>query len=453
MYCKEHDTNIATHECSVCGEHFCDLCNNDSNPFICTSCSTKNNEVDALDNSILADDILQDILSSVSIPDKAKVNFDPSDILAQIEAEIASNTDTSSVEIEFNNDSAEASTEIQDEANNETNVDIVEDMVVEEIAVAAANSFDSINTDLDDNTESIEKIVLTKDNSSLDTSTTEIISSDISGDISNNISNVDTPVIEEVDGTHSKEVVVAKTSTFSKLKSKFKETKDMTVEKISSIDMTETKQKATQLSDETKEKANTLSDEAKEKATLISGEAKIKTVAATAYTVEKAKQAKTFASEKMASNKSNLDDTISKIQEANVNGEYDELLSKFNTHYGQGAKEVEDDTQFALPLKINNFLYFLCSLVPGIAQLYLGLSKRGATLLMIASVFLFVTMTPSLFFITAILSFADAYKLRNIYYRGGLIEDTNKDIISFLTNNYVIVVIIATVVINMFRAF
>ncbi len=443
MYCKKHDTSVATLECSVCGEHFCDLCNNGSSPFICTNCSEKNindlttdnefniknlDESEVIEeeliesnfddfNGALADNILNDILGSITIPDKAKVNFDPSDILSQIEAGLESEM------------SSRNELKVQE-------VDVFEQDNIEKIeSVVAENVF---NESLEN---SSSKIVLTKDTLKTD---------------ENNVSEV---VVEalETDTVEQKvefvdEQPTDKVSTVELLKSKFNSTKDLTMDKISSIDMTATKEKASVLGEETKTKASKLSEDAKVQASKLSEEAKIKSAAAAAYTAEKAKKVKTKTNEKMSNNKANLDETISKIQQANVNGEYDDLLNKFSTRYGQGAKADDDGSQSALPLKINNFLYFICSLIPGIAQFYLGLTKRGTTILVIASVFLFVTMTPSLYFITSILSFADAYKLRNIYYRGGLIEDTNKDISSFMKNKYIILLIIATVVINMFRA-
>ncbi len=436
MYCKKHETSIATLQCSVCGDNFCDLCGNGSDPFVCTSCSendttsvddlTVGNDFNIVDidenetieneliesnfdnfNGTLADDILNDILGSITIPEKSKVNFDPSDILSQIEAGL------------------EAERSIQDKTFvNEVVSEVVSEFISEEVVDGHIVS----DTTRDFSEPDTHKIVLTKE------------------PLDEEKSNVEHEIELEM------EQEIETVSKIDTLKSKFSSTKDLTMEKINNIDMSSTKEKASVLSEETKAKASKLSGEAKEQASKLSEEAKVKSVAAAAFTVDTAKKVKTKASEKMASNKTNLDETISKIQQANVNGEYDELLSKFNTRYGQGAKEDDDGTHFALPLKINNFLYFLCSLIPGVAQFYLGLTKRGTTLLVTASVFLFVTMTPSLYFITSILSFADAYKLRNIYYRGGVIEDSNKDITSFLKNKYVILIIIATVVINMFRA-
>ncbi len=451
MYCKEHDTSIATLQCSVCGEHFCDLCNNGSEPFVCTSCATKSDINLNQDTQNLADDILNDILSNIDLPENTKISFDPSDILAQIEAGLTASEA---------NDTIEKLNDITSSDINELNVvetlvtetlenedlataDLVtenlatEDLVTADLVTENLISEDSVNEDSVNETDA-SAIDNTEEISAAEVASTVVLTKEVVDNVSDSKDNIIEPTEQ-------------KTSMFSAFKTKFTETKDVAKDKINNMDMTGTKEKAAQLSGETKEKASQLSEEAKVKASKLSGEAKVKTAAATAYTVEKAKQAKTYANEKITTNKTNLDDTISKIQEANVNGEYDDLLSKFSTHYGQGAKEAENDSQFALPLKINNFLYFLCSLVPGIAQLYLGLTKRGATLLLIASVFLFVTMTPSLYFITSILSFADAYKLRNIYYRGGVIEDCNKDIVTFITNKYVILVIIATVVINLIR--
>ncbi len=424
MYCKKHETSIATLKCTICGEHFCDLCSNGSDPFICTSCSEKNtndsedlnlvvdneftlnsvNESEVIEdalvdsnfdsfNGTLADDILSDILGSITIPEKAKVNFDPSDILSQIEEGLES-------EMISHVDETDVSPEV---------VEVVATLVTE-----------SATDDVQEHVA--HKIVLTKD--VLDEDDDHIGVTDVEHEIELEI-----------------EQEIEKVSTVNLLKSKFNSTKESTMEKINSIDMTATKEKASVIGEETKAKAKELSEEAK-----------VKSAAAAAFTADKARKAKAKADEKLASNKTNLDETILKIQKANQNGEYDELLSKFNTRYGQGAKENDDSTHFALPLKINNFLYFLCSLIPGIAQLYLDLTKRGTTILVIASVFLFVTMTPSLYFITSILSFADAYKLRNIYYRGGVIEDSNKDITSFMKNKYVILMIIATVIINIIRA-
>ncbi len=457
MYCKNHETTVATLQCSVCGEYFCDLCNSGSSewdkPFVCSSCATKTEDTasvieDSLSNNLeqvvevnLADEILNDILSSVTVPEKSKINFDPSDILSQIEAGLDAEIYAQNFnEFESLNDVVSENNFV--EVSENTNA-LVNDLG-ETIAVSVV-----AETVIDNVLESSEpsKVNLHKENNvAVENNFGNSLESDVTNSAINDV------VADSIVEDSTVEVTKEKVSTVSYLKSKFGSAKDYTTQKVETIDMSATKEKAGKLAEDTKEMAGKLSVEAKDKAGKVSAEAKVKTAAATAYTVEKAKKAKTYASQKMASNSANLDETISKIQEANVNGEYDDLLSKFSTRYGQGAKETEDDTQFALPLKINNFLYFLCSLIPGIAQLYLGLTKRGTTILVIASVFLFVTMTPSLFFITSILSFADAYKLRNIYYRGGLIEDSNRDIVSFMKNQYIILLIIATVVINFFRA-
>ncbi len=423
MYCKKHETSVATLQCSVCGEHFCELCNNGSDPFVCISCSEKSESIDSLtienefnvvDNEVsevveeelidsnfnnfngtLADDILNDILGSIIIPEKSKINFDPSDILSQIQAGIEAE-----------------SAYLEEEADNNTKTTLDED----------------VSSALPE--PSLHKIVLTKDILDED-SVNDVDSADTKNNDCDLAHEIELEITEEIDKVSTVDLLLSKVnSTKDITMDKINTTKDFTKERINNIDMTSTKEKASKLSEE----------------------AKIKSAAAAAFTVETAKKAKLKANEKIASNKSNLDETLTKIQQANTNGEYDDLLNKFNTRYGQGAKENDDGTHFALPLKINNFLYFLCSLVPGVAQFYLGLTKRGTTLLVIASVFLFITLTPSLYLITSILSFADAYKLRNIYYRGGVIEDSNKDIISFMQNKYVIIIIIATVIINIFRA-
>ncbi len=97
----------------------------------------------------------------------------------------------------------------------------------------------------------------------------------------------------------------------------------------------------------------------------------------------------------------------------------------------------------------SNFVYFLLSLVPGIAHCYIGLTQRGVTIIFIAyATFYLLHKIQILFLLVMILSFMDCYNIRNRYYLGQKIVDSNSDIIATLHNRYVILTIIILFIYN-----
>ncbi len=418
MNCKNHDEREGTILCSVCGENFCTECIGEGST-VCPNCQEK---------SDISNDILNDILNSVELPKKVVATFDPTDILKQIEDEITlqqefERLDSSVTEV-LNSEKEIEKLFDSNSHSEDDDIDIIietfeENTVLFEESTDSAINFEKTSESVDSNKEVItEEVIETTTESQSATAEAATVTTE-----------------------------AATVSAISKIKTKVFAAKDAVVDTASSIDTTNAKDNARNLANSTKEQADKLSKEAKVKAAGVA--AGVATGAA--LTKEKAIEAKNTAKVKMNSSKKEMDEILEKIKEENANGEYDHLLGKFTTTYGQDKRENESNDgseQSALPLRINAIIYFLASLIPGIAQFYLGLTTRGTTILLIAAFFNFVVQTPSLFIITAILSFADAYKLRNIYHRGGKIEDTNQDIIKLIKNPYVIIMIILAIIVT-----
>ncbi len=424
MNCKNHSEREGTFICSVCGEDFCEDCF-DSELNLCKDCKVK---------STLSKDILEDILNNVDMPSNSIASFDPSDILKQIEDEIA-------LQQEFDKLDFDISSELDNSKN-------IEKLNFTSNGITAEEHKNSMDLNMlvegfvsDD--ESSEK---TAEVTTEHTNAEEILEVSSSESIDSVLVEGTTVELESVDASTTTQViednVETKESGFSKIKEKILLTKDTVVEKASSFDTTEAKGSIKNAADTTKTQASKISQEAKIKTAGVA--AGVATGAA--LTKEKAADVKNSAKQKMDSSKKEMDSILNKIKDENANGEYDHLLGRFTTTYGQDKRTDEGDKQSALPLRINSIVYFLLSLIPGAAQLYLGLTARGITILLIGSCFFFITNTASLFIITAILSFADAYKLRNIYHRGGKIEDTNNDVMGLIKQPMVIILIIAAII-------
>ncbi len=406
MNCKNHNDREGTIICSVCGENFCESCV-DLESRQCTNCKEK---------AEISQDILNDILSNVDIPDKTVSSFDPSDILKQIEDEIA-------LQHEFE--------KLDFEMSSELNSNKIEKLSFSSEEIASCEDKNEVDLNLlvegfthdEDFTQKSDEVIQQEE------SVVENTPIDIQ------------VAVEEVQPIVSQEVVVD--SNIDKIMSKVILTKDIVVEKATNFDTDNAIESIKSAANSTKVQASKIADEAKIK----SAGAAAGVAMGAAITKEKALEAKNIAKDKMGSSKKEMDSILNKIKEENANGEYDHLLGKFTTTYGQHKEStVDGDEHSALPLRINSIIYFIASLIPGAAQLYLGLTTRGVTILLVGAFFFFITNTASLFFITSMLSFADAYKLRNIYHRGGKIEDTNSDIIKLLKNPLVIIMIISAIV-------
>ncbi len=437
MNCKNHNEREGTVACSVCGGNFCEECV-DLETNQCNECKIKDD---------ISKDILNDILSNVDLPSKAIANFDPTDILKQIEEEITlkqeferldfdiSSEMDNSKKIEKLNFSSEGITAEENKNSMDLNL-LVEGFVSDDINLDS--NVDSVISSTVAETTIDETIAISEDSSNIEE---VIITEDtIVENITENIE--ETTIETEVSPTHNS-TEESSISNLSKIKEKVLLTKDVVAEKASTFDTENAKESVKSAANSTKNQASKLSKEAKLKTAGVA--AGVATGAA--LTKEKAVDVKNSAKEKMEGSKKEMDSILNKIKEENANGEYDHLLGRFTTTYGQDKKTTSDgDEQSALPLRINSIIYFLASLIPGAAQLYLGLTTRGITILLIGSCFFFITNTASLFIITAMLSFADAYKLRNIYHRGGKIEDTNSDIMTLIKNPIVIIMAIVAII-------
>lgn len=476
MQCKNHDDREGLTVCSVCNEHFCNECI-DTETLVCASCKEK---------QALSNDILEDIMSTVEIPAHAKVNFDPTDILTQIENEIAIQQQIEKIDFDINNELGDTIIEEISVSENQLGDTVIEeisvsenalgDTIIEEISVSENTLGDTVieEISISENTlgDTVIEEISVSENQLSDTIVEQIIVSE--NEVTDNVieqisiteNALDDTAVEQIsvsenivtestldDGlgkvdlnknTTSDTPKQSKTSSF---KEKFFGKKDDIIDKTQSLDEDITNS-ANNLAESTKKQANKIAENA--------NELKEKTKENASELKEKAKVNLKKTQENINNSLNpepdeELEEIINKIEGTNKNGEYDHLLSRFSSHYGQGAKEasssnVNDESNSALPLRINSILYFLSSLIPGGAQLYLGLTKRGATILIISAVFLFIAQSTSLFIIATILSFADAQKLRNIYYRGGKIEDTNDDVMGLIKNGYVILIIIAAMI-------
>ncbi len=465
MNCKNHDDREGVGICITCGSSFCHECLiPDSSR--CLVCQEK---------SDVSNDILSDILNSVEIPQNTIANFNPTDILIQIENEISLQQEFDKLDLDIakelnhvqemekfnfeNKDkvekiSIENEEKCEIELEKDSKINIIKEEKVEKSEQKQGEDINQNESNIDllkSTTESIEAVSSVNE-VMMETSSFDKIE-DIAGDSA--LSITESTVVEsiEVDSLESnlidkEEEEESTDSTITKIKQTLFGAKDAVVQTASSIDTTGAKESAKNIAESAKTQANKLSKEAKVKSAGVAAGV----VAGAAVTKEKAIDIKNATKSKVNSSKEDMNSILDKIKDENQNGEYDHLLGRFTTTYGEGKKsEPLGNEQYALPLKINAIFYFIASLIPGIAQLYLGLTKRGTTILLIASCFLFITNTPQLFIITAILSFADAYKLRNIYYRGGKIEDNNNDITKLLSNGYVILMIIFTIIINLFN--
>ncbi len=420
MNCKNHNEREGTFICSVCGEDFCEDCF-DSETNQCKECKVK---------ATLSKDILDDILNNVDMPSNTIANFDPTDILKQIEEEITLQQEFDKLDFD-----------ISSELNNSNNI---EKLNFSSNGITATENKNDMDLNLlvegfVSEDESSEALPEETSEANIDVEVLDIALEDTIDTV------VESTTVEVETSTTTEETTntgESKESSFSKIKEKVLLTKDAVIGKASNFDTDGAKESIKTAADSTKTQASKLSKEAKVKTASVAAGV----VTGAAITKEKAADVKNTAKQKMDSNKKEMDSILNKIKDENANGEYDHLLGRFTTTYGQDKRADDGDKQSALPLRINSIVYFLLSLIPGAAQLYLGLTTRGITILLIGACFFFITNTPSLFIITAIVSFADAYKLRNIYHRGGKIEDTNNDVMGLIKQPMVILLIIAAII-------
>ncbi len=431
MNCKNHNDREGTIICSVCGENFCEECA-DLDSTQCNACKEK---------ADISNDILNDILSNVEMPDKTIATFDPSDILKQIEDEIALQQAFDKLDFDVNNELNSQTIEKLDFSEERVTIEEQKNEVDLNLLVEGV-THDDCNIETIKHVNTSETTEVYEVEKSIATAEEEVT---VAEELVVNVDTSTTPTDKSESYIATEEVPSSSESSIDKIMHKVNITKDVVVEKASNFDTESAKESVKNAANATKAQASKLTNEAKIKTAGVA--AGVATGAA--ITKEKAVEAKNIAKQKMDGGKKEMDSILNKIKEENANGEYDHLLGKFTTTYGQHKQTTGDgDEQSALPLRINSIIYFIASLIPGTAQLYLGLTTRGITILLIGACFFFITNTASLFFITAMLSFADAYKLRNIYHRGGKIEDTNSDVLKLIKNPFIILMIIAAIIID-----
>ena len=100
------------------------------------------------------------------------------------------------------------------------------------------------------------------------------------------------------------------------------------------------------------------------------------------------------------------------------------------------------------PRRYSGFITFLASLIPGMGHVYLGLIKRG--MFFLSSLFLscyLLTIFHSVAFafmvaLIALISFFDAFRIRNLLNSGTKVEDDFEDILGFIKKYYIYILII-----------
>ncbi len=419
---KEEDSRI---ECNLCGT-ILEVDNIGEGFEYCKECE---------ENAKLSEDILNDILNTVELSKESKNNFNPDDILKQIEDEITLQQELDKIDLTVNNFVTKGELGVKEEDK------FIEEEIKEEVDKSMEEEIkEEVDKSIEEEIkEEVDKSVEEEIKEEVDKSMEEEIKEEVDKSIEEEIKEeVDKSMEEEIKEKENYEDVTVET-----VKQRLFGAKNIVLDKVNSVDTDSMKESIMQTKDSTKQSLKQATDVTKEQASKLSKEAKVIATSVTATAIS----AKNSLKSKV--NNNDMDNILDKIKKENEDGEYDHLIGAFTSTYGQDRKvNISDDSeeQYALPLKINAILYFVASLIPGVAQLYLGLTKRGTTILLIGSAFLFITSTQNLFIITAILSFADAYKLRNIYHRGGKIEDSNEDIFSLIKNGYVIVLVVMAII-------
>lgn len=88
----------------------------------------------------------------------------------------------------------------------------------------------------------------------------------------------------------------------------------------------------------------------------------------------------------------------------------------------------------------NDFISLICSLIPGVGQMYLGFIKRGILIML-----LFIALSKSFLEPFSIILWAfslfDTFKLKNNLQKGIYIEDNIKDMVDFVKSNKIIIIV------------
>ncbi len=418
MNCKNHNDVNGEFTCTICKENFCENCISEGTDVICYTCKEKQQ---------LSNEILHDILGNANIDTKIKNNFNEYDILKQIEDEINNqqiehsdlsnvNIDTIDVYTNFNTeekiiDKIEAIVE-----NNNSNINNKNDISsVSEFKTVTSEyvqEFDFLDNINDVKIENLSPQV--ENVNDLEINTTEF-----------NSKHIDTTVMKnKLPYNHSE--VPSRQTFFDYLKQQFSKLSSTTKTKATNLKENYDSKYFKEKSENLKSNTNNLVTSAKQKTD------NIKNAYDTEYFKEKSNTIKSSAVNFSSSIKEK-----SKTFSENINSK------------NQSPCSDTDNCDTNMPnqmFEINDILYFIASLIPGFAQAYIGLTKRGITIIFIAFAFGSILFEkPQLLILTAILSFIDAHKIRRLYYLGYELIDSNRDIYGLIFNFWVILIIVLTV--------
>ena len=95
----------------------------------------------------------------------------------------------------------------------------------------------------------------------------------------------------------------------------------------------------------------------------------------------------------------------------------------------------------------SSFLTLICSVLPGCAQMYLGYTKRGLSLLIIFLLGLYIEFFSPLILITYVFGLFDAFKLKGNLERGIYQEDNISDIKNFVKENKLFMFILGFIIV------
>lgn len=95
----------------------------------------------------------------------------------------------------------------------------------------------------------------------------------------------------------------------------------------------------------------------------------------------------------------------------------------------------------------SGFLTFMFGIIPGIAQMYLGYTKRGLIILSLFILCYYVDLFSPLILLIYAFSFFDSFKLKNNLERGIYQEDNITDIKKFMFENKFFIIILSLIVI------
>ena len=118
-----------------------------------------------------------------------------------------------------------------------------------------------------------------------------------------------------------------------------------------------------------------------------------------------------------------------------------------NTTPTESYKHHTYDTHTSGRVYKSSFLTLICSALPGCAQMYLGYTKRGLSLLIIFLLGLYIEFFSPLILITYVFALFDAFKLKGNLEKGIYQEDNISDIKNFIKENKLFMFILGVIIV------